>query len=258
MGGGIGRCGGRALTGWAELQAALDAVAERGDSIQVWWRDDDAGREHPALPRLLELAECHELPLALAVVPMWLEPGAQARIAASAHATVLQHGFAHADHAPPDGKPIELGGRSGDAVVAELAQGQAMLKDAFGCAFLAVLVPPWNRLDHGLIGRLAGCGFVGLSSFGRRASPEAAPGVAQVNAHLDPIDWRGTRLFVGETAALGRLLAVQGADEPIGILSHHLTMDEDGWTFLERLLAVLAAHPGARICRAPELFEAVS
>jgi hypothetical protein len=241
---------------WIGLQAALDGALERGDSIRIWWRDDDAGRDHAALPRLLELAECHELPLALAVVPTWLESGAQARIAASPRATVLQHGFAHADHAPPESKSIELGGRGLDAVTAELARGRAMLEDAFGCAFLAVLVPPWNRLDDGLIACLGDCGFVGLSMFGRRAAPEAAPGIAQVNAHLDPIDWRGTRLFIGEAAALGRLIAVLGADEPIGILSHHLDMDEDGWAFLDRLLAVLAAHPGARLCQAAELFEA--
>ncbi|MGH6904815.1 MAG: hypothetical protein ACREIR_18975, partial [Geminicoccaceae bacterium] len=139
---------------------------------------------------------------------------------------------------------------------AELARGRAMLQDAFGCGFLAVLVPPWNRLDGGLIERLADCGFIGLSTFGPRALPEAAQGLPQVNTHLDPIDWRGTRLFVGEAAALGRLIALQGADEPIGILSHHLTMDEDGWAFLDRLLRLLAAHPGARLCRAAELFEA--
>jgi hypothetical protein len=244
------------VTGWAELQAALDAVLARGESIRIWWRDDDAGRDHPALPRLLELAEQHELPLALAVVPVWLAPGAQARIGASRQATVLQHGFAHADHAPPGGKSIELGGRDLEVIVTELARGRAILEDAFGCAFLAVLVPPWNRLDDGLLSHLGECGFVGLSTFGRRATPEAAAGVVRVNAHLDPIDWRGSRLFVGEAAALGRLIAVLGADEPIGILSHHLAMDEDGWAFLDRLLAVLAAHPGARVCPAPELFEA--
>ena len=44
------------------------------------------------------------------------------------------------------------------------------------------------------------------------------------------------------------------ADEPIGIVSHHLAMDEAGWVFLDRLLGVLAAHPGARLCAADELF----
>jgi hypothetical protein len=242
------------VTAWAELQAALDGAAERGEAIQVWWRDDDAGRDHPALARLLELAERHDLPLALAVVPLWLEPGGHARIAASRHATVLQHGFAHANHAPPERRSIELGGRDLAPILAELEKGRAMLADAFGCAFLAVLVPPWNRLDVGLVERLTGCGFVGLSTFGRRAAAEPAPGLVQVNTHLDPIDWRGTRLFVGEAAALARLVAVLDADEPIGVVSHHLAMDEAGWLFLDRLLGVLAAHPGARLCPADELF----
>jgi hypothetical protein len=244
------------VTGWAALHAALDAVGERGDSIRLWWRDDDAGRDRPELTRLLELADCHDLPLALAVVPMWLEDGAQAGIAASRQATVLQHGFAHVDHAPPNAKSIELGGRVLDAVIAELDRGRNILQDAFGSAFLAVLVPPWNRLDPGLIDRLSACGFIGLSTFGRRSLPELAPGLAQVNTHLDPIDWRGTRLFVGEVAALTRLVAMLDADEPIGILSHHLAMDEAGWAFLDRLLSVLAAHPGARLCGPGELFEA--
>lgn len=244
------------MSDWAQLQAALDAVAERGESIRVWWRDDDAGRDRPELARLLELADTHDLPLALAVVPLWLEDDTLAGIAASRQATVLQHGYAHLNHAPPNSKSVELGGRDRDIVLGELKHGHVLLEDAFGCAFLAVLVPPWNRLDEGLIDRLDECGFIGFSTFGRRAQPEVAAGVVQINAHLDPIDWRGTRLFIGEMEALRRLVAVLDVDEPIGILSHHLAMDEAGWAFLDRLLGVLAVHPAARLCRAAELFEA--
>ncbi len=245
------------MTGWRELEASLDACAARGEAIRLWWRDDDAGREHPALERLLDLAERQGLPLALAVVPLWLEAPAQALIAASARATVLQHGFAHANHAPAGARAIELGGREPATVLAELDQGRAALIDAFGATCLAVLVPPWNRLDPCLAERLGACGFTGLSTFGRRTAMEAAVGLTQVNAHLDPIDWRGDRLFVGEDATLARLCAVLDPGEPIGILSHHLVMDEPGWTFLERLLAVLGSHPAARLCAASELFEAV-
>ena len=69
----------------------------------------DAGHDHPALERLVELAERRDLPLALAVVPLWLGAPVQALIAASARTTVLQHGFAHANHAPPGAKSVELG-----------------------------------------------------------------------------------------------------------------------------------------------------
>ena len=225
------------MTGWRELEATLDACAARGEAIRLWWRDDDAGRDHPALARLIELAERRDLPLALAVVPLWLEPPAQALIAASTQTTVLQHGFAHANHAPPGAKPVELGGRERATVTDELREGRALLLDAFGATCLAVLVPPWNRLDPGLIRRLTACGFLGLSTFGQRSGGEAAPGLVQVNAHLDPVDWRGSRLFVGEAAALERLCALLGPDEPIGILTHHLVMDAPGWRqkFLEQL-----------------------
>jgi hypothetical protein len=143
-------------------------------------------------------------------------------------------------------------------IAAELSEGHAALVDAFGAAFLAVLVPPWNRLEPQLIERLTACGFLGVSTFGRRPDREAAPGLVQVNTHLDPIDWHGGRLFVGVATALGRLLAVLDPEEPIGILSHHLALDEPGWDFLERLLDVLARHPATRLCPASELFESVA
>ena len=203
-----GAGGARPMTSWRALEATLDAIALRGEAIRVWWRDDDAGRDHPALDRLLELAERRDLPLALAVVPLWLEPPVQAAIAASARATVLQHGYAHASHAAPGSKPIELGGRAPGAILAELEQGRAALSDAFGAIFLAVLVPPWNRVEPALLARLGALGFRGLSTFGRRPDDAGRPRLHQVNTHLDPIDWRGSRLFIGEAG--GPRAAVRG------------------------------------------------
>ena len=244
------------MTGWQDVRAALDAASARGETIRFWWRDDDAGRSHPALLRLLELADQHDAPLALAVVPLWLEADAQALIAASQQAAVLQHGLAHVDHGLVGEKPIELGGgRPAEAIRADLERGRALLTDAFGASTVAVLVPPWNRIDPAVIQDLPGLGFIGLSAFGRRAAPEAAPGLAHVNAHLDPVDWRGTRLFMGKAAVLGSLLGALDAEEPIGILTHHLVMDEPGWRFLDRLVDLLSAHPAARLCSAWELFE---
>jgi hypothetical protein len=244
------------VTGWPELHAALDAVAERGEAIRFWWRDDDAGREHPALARLLELAEQRGLPIALAVVPAWLHPAAQAWIAACSRATVLQHGYAHANHAGNGEKPVELGGRADATIAAELERGRAALIDAFGAAWQAVLVPPWNRIERSVVAHLTDHGFVGLSAFGRARDAQPVEGLSQVNTHVDPIDWRGSRNFVGEERALEQLLAALDPDEPVGILSHHLALDEPGWRFLDQLLGLTAAHPAARWCSARDLFEA--
>lgn len=243
------------MTGWADLEATLDASARRGETIRLWWRDDDAGRSHPALHRLLDLAERQSAPLALAVVPTWLDPEAQGMIAASTQVTVLQHGYAHSNHAKEGAKSIELGARPPEPIRDELLQGFGILQDAFGAAFVPALVPPWNRIDPALTPHLKDSGYIGLSVYGPRPALEAAPGVALVNTHLDPVDWRGTRGFLGEEAMLERLIDLLNPDEPIGLLSHHLDMDESGWTFFDELFTVLRRHPAARLYPAPYLFE---
>ena len=230
-------------------------MARRGETIEFWWRDDDAGNPSPALMRLLDVADVQNVPLAIAVVPAWLDTDVQASIAASAQSTVLQHGYAHINHGAKGQKSLELGNRTVDAIANELSTGKAILEDAFGAAFMPILVPPWNRIDHALHPCLRVWGFRGLSVFGRRAQAEVSPGVALVNTHLDPIDWRGTRGFVGEETMLERLLQQLDADEPIGLLTHHLVMDEQCWSFLERLLSTLVRHPAVRLCSASSLLS---
>ncbi len=243
------------MSSWAALETALDDATGRGETIRFWWRDDDAGRDHPALHRLLDLAQRQDLPLALAVVPAWLDPGAQGIIAAGAQVTVLQHGWAHVNHAGKGKKSIELGGRAPEEILTELRRGLAILEDAFGSAFLPVLVPPWNRIDSAIFPSLGTNGYCGLSVYGPRKADEIAPGVGLVNTHWDPVDWRGTRGFLGEEAVLGQLCGALSAAEPIGLLSHHLDLDESGWTFLDELFTVLRQHPAARLCPVPSLFK---
>ena len=61
---------------------ALLATAEKdGRTIAFWWRDDDAETVTPQLERLLELAERHDLPLGLAVVPKGATEALAARLA---------------------------------------------------------------------------------------------------------------------------------------------------------------------------------
>jgi hypothetical protein len=197
---------------WPRLHAILDAAAEERRPLCFWWRDDDVGIDHPDFPRLLELAARRRVPVAVAVVPLRLTEVVQIRIAESDEATVIQHGFCHRNHAPAGAPQIELGGRDPERVMGELDWGRRILKTAFGSRFLPVLAPPWNRLDHALLPHLRCCGFVGLSTDGQRASPAPLPGLAQVNVHVDPVDWRSSRSdnrrFVGEEAALAQLSAM--------------------------------------------------
>jgi hypothetical protein len=240
---------------WHDLDEELDRWAHMNRAPTLWWRDDDAVTATPALDRLLALAD--GTPLALAAIPATASPALAAVVAgpaAGGTVSVLQHGWAHANHAPAGSRKIELGThRPTGAVLAELAAGSARLWDLCGTAFRAVLTPPWNRIADAVAARLGDVGFRGLSTLGPRRAAEPAPGVVQVNVHADLIDWRQGRRFVGTGPALGRLVAhlaarrTGAADpaEPTGILTHHLVQDEATDHFIARLLAATRAHAAA-------------
>jgi hypothetical protein len=242
---------------WENLAGELDVWAKAGRVATLWWRDDDAAAPSPALDRLLELAETHGLPLALALIPAAADDTLARRLdKVSSPVTPLQHGFAHQNHARTGEKKVELGaGRPVAAVLDELARGRERMAALFGEEPPAVLVPPWNRIAAELIPELAGLGFTGLSTYGPR-----------ITAHADIMRWRAPRGFLGTAPALDLLVGHlrarrQGAADPeeaSGLLTHHLAHDPACWSFLERLLPILVEHPAARIASAGEIFSAAA
>ncbi len=251
---------------WRSLRDELDRWADAGRCATFWWRDDDAARADPALDRLLALAREAAVPLALAVIPAGLDDAAAAAIAGAAEAHILQHGFAHVNHESDSGRKAELGAaRPAAAALAELRRGRARLGDAFGARALPVLVPPWNRIAPAVVAGLARIGLSGLSTYGPRASAAPAPGVRQANAHVDIIAWRTTRAFLGAAEALAlaldhlraRRAGRVDADEPTGLLTHHLVHDRAAWDFVARFAEVVSGHRAARWLAAPDVFAPV-
>ena len=241
----------RDVTDWSNLDSELDAWRESGRRATLWLRDDDACRDSPALRRLFGVARAMEVPVALAAIPAALEASLIDAVLESGTATVVQHGFAHRNHAPPGARHWELGAhRPVDAIIAELQMGFGALVRAFGTRFAAVLVPPWNRIDSGVISRLPEAGLHGLSTFGPRTATCPAPGVTQCNTHVDLIAWRRDRTFVGVDAAIDRLVDHLKArregtvepTEPTGILTHHLDLNDAAWNFLTGLIARTHEH----------------
>jgi hypothetical protein len=101
-------------------------------------------------------------------------------------------------------------------------------------------------------------GFRGLSTYRARRRARLR-GLIEVNAHVDLIDWHGSRGFVGEEAALASLVkaleaARTVAAEPVGLLSHHLAMDAKAWDFLRSIWEKVRMLPGVRLRPARELF----
>ena len=239
---------------WSDLSNELEAWRGEGRVASMWWRDDDAVAPGPALDRLAGIAGEHAVTVGLAVIPA-LASGALATWIESAPVEVLQHGWAHRNHTTDGGKKSELGRhRASGTVTAELAEGLAKLREFAGARCLPVLVPPWNRIDPALIPALPGVGFRGLSTFGARRAAEPAPGLRQVNCHVDVVDWRGGRGFVGRDRAIAAMIAHLAARrrhsvdpaEPTGLLTHHAVHEEGTWTFLARLMERTRRHPAVR------------
>jgi len=247
---------------WRTLGAEIGRWRDAGRTVEFWWRDDDAARPGPAVARLLALAAQAQVPLALAVVPDQAEPALLERLGADVD--VLQHGFDHRNRAAAGEKKTEFpAGEPAESALARLAAGRSRLEALAGARSLGVLAPPWNRFAPDLVPKLAAAGFHGLSRYGARGAPEAAPGLRQINTHVDIIAWRSGRGFVGEVEALGQAIRHLAArrngladpEEPTGWLTHHACHDEAAWSFLARLFEAARDGRGVRWRRAAELFS---
>ena len=217
---------------------------------EFWWRDDDAGAPSAALQELMMLSKRTQVPVALAVVPFAARP----ELFAGLEARVLMHGTDHANRAAPGEKKTEFAAAEPPEEASErLSQARLRLAELAGPRFVPVLAPPWNRFKRALIERLPAIGLRGLSRYGARAAAQPAPGVTEVNTHVDVIDWRGTRGFIGEEAALRAALAHLAARrtgradavEATGLLTHHALHDAETWAFLERLFEGTRRHGAA-------------
>ena len=249
---------------WQWLERELDRWSQAGLRAQFWWRDDDASDSSDALDRLLRLAQERQGPLALAVIPARLQAGLVDSLKNQPLVTVLQHGYAHDNHAPAGQRKLELGGiLQSDQIASELRLGRQTLAREFGNRFVAALVPPWNRIDGAVIEALPELGFNGISTMKARRAAHPASGLLQVNAHLDPINWRHDGGFLGVYPAIAILVqhlvarrsGYRDIDEPSGILSHHLVQNDATWRFIDDLLQFLNAHPAAGFIDARDIWR---
>ncbi len=237
---------------WHTLTNELDIWHSAGKTATFWWRDDDAIEHTSRLERLDQLSRKHQVPVSIAVIPARLQGSLPDYLEGRHHFQVLQHGYAHRSHAAKGVKKIELGGeRDNDDIAAELQAGFDMLKKAFVSQFVPVLVPPWNRIERRCFDVIKKTGFAGVSSMWAREEAYPAPGLLQVNTHLDPVKWRHDRGFIHEHTAirqlyihlLGRRTGYLDEDEPTGILTHHLDQTDNVWDFCDRLFKCFSEHP---------------
>jgi hypothetical protein len=253
-----------AIDPWLEIRTELDVWSAKKRTALFWWRDDDATEANAKLKAMLALAENFGAPIALSAIPAMAKPSLAKLVAKSNVAEILVHGLRHENHAARDRTKRELGGEASlDAVLLDAATGLRLARRRFGAKCLPVLVPPWNRITARAVPHLPKLGFKGLSTWKPREQKLAAPGLIQVNAHLDLIDWRDGRTLKPEKEIAGLLLRKlrwrrekpARMEEPLGLLTHHAYWSTAKERLLAGLLATLAVHPAVRFAKASDAFE---
>lgn len=238
---------------WLPLQEELRHWQAANLKLPLWWRDDDAVTVTPQLDRLSAMSRSLGLPVHLAVIPRDAEAALAEFVADAPWLIPVVHGWAHQNHAPSTEKKSEFRlHRPMADILADARRGLARLHDLFDDKLCPMFVPPWNRIAPETAECLPDLGFCILSTATPRKSAWAAPGLEQINTHLDPIDWRGSRGLaapdglIAQTVNLMRDRREGRADntEPFGVLTHHLVHDSDIWAFTQDMLARLLDGPG--------------
>ena len=255
---------------WARLGQEPDDWDRAGTVATLWWRDDDAVAVTEELDRLLELQAQSALPLCLAVIPEPAEAALAARLEGTRQVHAAVHGYRHMNHAPNGEKKAEFGAdRPIAAMKSEIAAAWEQVHALFGDRAVAAFVPPWNRMTDDLCPHLPQLGLRALSRkaprnpVGPQLGRAAAPRLTVTDVHLDIVDWRGTRGFIGDSEALTQLSdclrtrRLRRESSPTGLLTHHAVMDEAAWGFLARLFAATAENRCVCWLSAPEVFNLV-
>lgn len=252
------------MNGWERVSDELDIWKRERRRASFWWRDDDAGDVSLTLERMADVASLHRVAIALSVIPLKRTARLASFVERRKNLDVLVHGYAHISHARQGQAKREFGGaRPMDAMTRDLAGGLALNGAAFGARLLPVLVPPWNRISPELLRHLPRLGFRGLSTWKPRPETAKIRGLLQVNAHLDPVNWRGGRVIKPEAQVASLLLRKLRwrrsnpcrALEPLGLLTHHEFWCAEKEQIVVNLLKATRNHPAVSWLSATEVFS---
>ncbi len=240
------------MSPWDALSSELETWAAHKRVATFWWRDDDLNEPTAALERLISLREKFDIPLTLAVIPDNVDPTLIDYIDGC---ELVQHGVTHISHVAANEKKTEFPqARDIQEISQQLTAGKARLSELFTSDFFPFLVPPWNRISEETLNLLPDLGFVGVSRFKSRQSACPLPVFAEVNTHIDPVNWKINRSAFDEDIILNEVIStlqnrrhgVVDATEPTGILTHHLMFDEALWEITYKLISFLSNHNAVR------------
>lgn len=224
----------------------IASVLDRAESpVRIFFRDDDAGWANDKLFNLMDKFARSEMPIDLAVIPQSLEGNLAEELLArwqqSRHLLGLhQHGYSHTNH-ESSGRKCEFGfSRTKSQQMADIANGQVVLKEYLGEAFDPFFTPPWNRCTQDTVDCLEKLEFK-LLSRDVTATEYNATKLDQVPVH---IDWsKFIKSSPDPLIELGKTVASRlSQNETTGIMFHHADMNDEHLNTLTELLTLLSGH----------------
>mgnify|MGYP002885698885 CR=1 FL=1 len=233
--------------GYRRLEKEISRLDLENKCINIWWRDDDLEAPSHSLENMISVSENIDLAPLLAVVPA----RASKQLVNSlnqCNMNIAMHGFNHCNYEPLTRKKAEFGSfRPIEDQCKDLEKGIYQLEQLFGDLFLKCFVPPWNRINNKLTKTLPSFGITSLSTFSSRKEATPVPGLLQVNTHVDVIDWKEKRGFIGAELMADKIAGelqncrnkTKDTLEPIGLLTHHLIMSIDDWKQFQEVCLVL-------------------
>lgn len=258
------------IDSYGRLVEELSHWQDAGLRCRFWWRDDDLVSITPKLHRMRlhrmrQVSERHVIYVLVAVIPRFINTSL-GRDTFGMHTFIwCQHGFAHVNHEnenqPNSEFPVS---RNKELVIADLIKGRELLLDQFSDRLFPVLVPPWNNFRSDLLEELPKLGLIGISQYGSIACQRIGQ-TLRVDTHLDVVDWARAPTFLPARARflLDRLVQnlricrgnQSRSGNVIGILTHHLDMDDEAWRFFERLLTITHQFPCVEWVSPRDLFR---
>lgn len=229
------------------LVRELSLWTAAGKHAVFWLRDDDVSSITDRFERLLVFQKKYRLPMAVAVIPKGLDDNLPFLMKQYPEVAILQHGWSHKNHAPEGQRHSEYPSqRLPQEVSQTLGMGRALLQNLFQDQFVYGIVPPWNHFAREHLSQLKAYAFIAGRNDTVAPDDKDIPSIA---ADVDILRWkpaphfRGSKRLIKIISRQLRARRIQNRQDPVGILLHHLQMDNRAWAFIEALTEILHAHP---------------
>lgn len=244
-----------------DIRSCFEQAASSKTPPRIFFRADDIGPPSRNFTRMMELFIKYEIPLCLAVVPVWMTRPRWEAMAPFLDTPELfcwhMHGYCHKNH-EIEGKKQEFGpARTRKHLEHELSQGLHRLESILKDQFFPVFTPPWNRCSIETMDCLKQLGFKAVSrSFSSR--PPVPEGFLDISVDVDLHTRKDKDATAGWAKLLKELERALSA-RSCGIMLHHMRMDDSAFLFLEYLLERVAGQKGLETVTYKDLvYSAVS